>query len=109
MKEYVTIKTVDTVRVDVQAELNCYAGQGYVFKGTTPSWDGIQVIMERERICLCHEPGELEEKPEELEMPNETSLLEEEARKETGRRLLRAAVPTSRSGRTPVFQTEGEF
>ena len=102
MKEYVTIKTVDTVRVDVQAELNRHAAQGYVFRGTVPSWDGIQLIMERERICLCHEPGE-------LEMPNETSLPEEEARKETGRSLLRAAVPTSRSGRTPVSQTEGEF
>ena len=109
MKEYVTIKTVDFGnRIDLKERLNFYAGQGYKYKGNTPSVDGIQVIMERERICLCHEPGELEEKPEELEMPNETSLLEEEARKETGRRLLRAAVPTSRSGRTPVFQTEGE-
>lgn len=64
MKEYVTIKTVDTVRVDVRAELNRYAGQGYVFKGTVPSWEGVKIIMERERICLCHEPGEFESERE---------------------------------------------
>ena len=68
MKEYITIRPEiqKMSRLDdpltLRAKLNDYAAQGYEFKGTVPDPDGegTLIIMERNRICLCHEPGELE-------------------------------------------------
>ena len=74
MKEYITISAElgissgarrfvrDGDPLTLRAKLNDYATQGYEFKGTVPDPDGegTLIIMERNRICLCHEPGELE-------------------------------------------------